>query len=451
MPSLALSGMQVTEARESDDLYVLKVESTEAMQVCPKCGVVGELIRFSKVQQEIRDTPIHGRHVRLLVQRQRYRCKACKATTLQPLYWIHEERRATRRLVQAIERDSLTMPNSHTAHKYGVDDKTIKNILDTLVERVEKEVTFETPEWLGIDEVHVVGRPRAVFTNIGQETLIEMLPDRNKPSIIAYLRTLKASKVKVVTMDMWRPYKDAVREALPHAVIAVDKFHVVRLANYAVEKVRKGYKAGLTAKERRRLRNDRYTLLKRRRDLDVFEAGEIERWSKEFPELIAAYEAKEMFYGIYDADTVQDAKRRYANWLASIPEPLKAKDGPWYELVTAMKNWETEIFAYFQHRLTNAFTESMNRIIRDIDRSGRGYSFPALRAKVIFGQDFRKKGKLASKSKRSRAAFNPDRMAYTTWIPDEPEVAYGADIHRVAEYLEERAKQHTEQVDPKGV
>lgn len=40
-------------------------------------------------------------------------------------------------------------------------------------------------------------------------------------------------------MDMWRPYYDAVKAVLPDAVIVIDKFHVVKMANQAVEKGRK--------------------------------------------------------------------------------------------------------------------------------------------------------------------------------------------------------------------
>ena len=446
-PSLALPNLQVVSAQEANDLYVIKAETTSPLGYCPKCGVLGEMIAFGRLEQEFRDTPVHGKHVRIFLNRRRYRCKACKKTTLEPVSWAHEERRSTKRLVEAIERDALTSPNFHVAHRYGVDEKTIKNILDTLVARLEETTSFETPRWLGIDEVHIVGKPRAVLTNIQQQTLVEMLPDRNKTTILAYLRSLEHHKISVVTMGMWRPYRDAVQEVIPNAVVVVDKFHVVRLANYALEKVRKGYKSGLDAKGRRKLRNDRYTLLKRRKDLTVFEAGTVEQWKKDFPELIAAYESKELFYGIYDAPNAAAGKMRYQKWLAGIPVPLQSKSGPWYELVTAMQNWEVEIMAYFDHPLTNAYTESMNRIIRDIDRGGRGYSFPALRAKSLYGQEFRKRSKSSSASSRSR-----DRIEFMQFPPVlEPELLeFGADIHRVAAYLEGQAKQHEQSNNRKG-
>ncbi len=58
-----------------------------------------------------------------------------------------------------------------------------------------------------------------------------------------------------------------------------------------------------------------------------------------------------------------------------------------------MANWETEVFAYFDHRITNAYTESLNSLIRVMNRLGRGYSFEALRAKMLFTEGLVKERK----------------------------------------------------------
>lgn len=51
-----------------------------------------------------------------------------------------------------------------------------------------------------------------------------------------------------------------------------------------------------------------------------------------------------------------------------------------------MTNWEREIFSYFgpAQRNTNAFTESINRQMRDLNRDTRGMSFEMFRAKTLF-------------------------------------------------------------------
>jgi transposase len=131
------------------------------------------------------------------------------------------------------------------------------------------QTTFETPRWLGIDEVHILKRPRCVITNVEQRTIIDMLPDRSKVAVSQRLFALRDRKdVRLVTMDMSTPYRDAARVVLPQAKIIVDKFHVIRMANDGVERVRKSLREGMSPKERRGLMRDRFILLRRERDLE---------------------------------------------------------------------------------------------------------------------------------------------------------------------------------------
>ena len=58
-------------------------------------------------------------------------------------------------------------------------------------------------------------------------------------------------------------YKEAVNTELPQATVVVDKFHGLRLANAALEAIRKELCSRLTRAQRRWLMHDRFLLLKR--------------------------------------------------------------------------------------------------------------------------------------------------------------------------------------------
>jgi transposase len=113
-----------------------------------------------------------------------------------------------------------------------------------------------------------------------------------------------------------------------------------------------------------------------------------------------AYELKEEFYCIWDTDDPEEGSIRYSQWrhrcIAS-----NSKDA-YKDLVRAVDNWQDEIFNYFDKRLTNAYTESINSIIRQVERMGRGYSFEALRAKMLFNENLHKK----RKPRFNQTAFN---------------------------------------------
>ncbi len=239
------------------------------------------------------DLPTHGKRTGIVVVRKRYRCKECLKTFLEPLGDMDEKRMATRRLVEHIEKQSLKRMFVSISDDIGLDEKTVRNIFRDYVNRLEKTVQFETPKLLGIDEIHII-RPRCVICNIKQRTLIDLLPNRNKDTVIRYLYKLSDREiVRYVCIDMWEPYREAVTAVLPQAIIVVDKFHVQRMANQALDTVRKGVRERLTPRGRRTLMHDRFILLKRYRDLDAHELLVLESWINNFKDLGAAYQLKE--------------------------------------------------------------------------------------------------------------------------------------------------------------
>ncbi len=270
---------------------------------------------------------------------------------------------------------------------------------------------------MGIDEIHLI-KPRCVISNIRNNTIVNMLPNRDKKTVVNYLYNLQGKEeVQYVAMDMWTPYRDAVQAVLPDARIVIDKFHVVRMANDAVEKVRKSLREQLTPKQRRGLMHDRFVLLKRERDLNDKERLLLDGWTKNYPELGAAYRLKEAFYGIYEGSSSPEAAiAAYEAWnKAVVPE---ARDA-FGDLIRAFTNWQPFILNYFEHPVTNAYTESLNSLIRVMNRLGRGYSFEALRAKILFTEGIHKHTLSRPKFERRREPVPELAMA-------EEAAGYGA-------------------------
>ncbi|MBN6189411.1 ISL3 family transposase [Aneurinibacillus sp. BA2021] len=384
-----LTAIEPPQENETDMMF--KVEAIDPPERCPECGF-DKLYKHDSRKQLIMDLPIRLKRVGLQLNRRRYKCRECGSTFWERLISIDEKRSMTKRLVEAVEQASMSKTFVEVAENVGVDEKTVRNIFKDYVAIKEREYQFETPKWLGIDEIHIIRKPRLVLTNVERRTIYDIKPNRNKETVIQRLSEISdRTYIEYVTMDMWRPYKDAVNTVLPHAKVVVDKFHVVKMANSALDSVRKSLRANMTAKERRTLMRERFILLKRKHDLDEREAFLLDTWLGSLPDLKEAYELKEEFYWIYDTDDPYEGIERYNQWkrrcLAS-----NSKDA-YKDLVRAVDNWQGEIFSYFDKRLTNDYTESINSIIRQVERMGRGYSFDALRAKILFNEKLHKKRK----------------------------------------------------------
>jgi transposase len=380
---------EVRRLEEEEHAYELTVALKRRATACLHCGVADQLERFGTQHPLFLDLPIHGKQVALHVVRQRYRCRACGRTFPEPLADMDERHATTKRLASYVQREALRRTFVSVADEVGLAESTVRRIFTEHTQALDEARPLVTPAWLGIDEIHLGGRPRCVLANVQQRTILDLLRDRNRSTVVAFLLGLAdTERVELVAMDMWRPYKEAVNAVLLQSTIVVDKFHVLRLANAALEAIRKEHRSRLTRAQRRRLMHDRFLLLKRRRDLTPQEQWVLESWTLGFPTLAQAYQAKEDFYGMWDLADRQVAKEAYGAWTRQLPRDLEPA---FRELTTAMSNWDTEILAHVDHPITNAYTESLNNLIRLTNRIGRGYSFTAIRAKLLYAETARKR------------------------------------------------------------
>jgi transposase len=172
----------------------------------------------------------------------------------------------------------------------------------------------------------------------------------------------------------WRPLRTApataVAAGLPQARLVVDHFHVIRLANAALDEVRRrtqqtttghrGRRADPLYRIRRRLlaSHDRLDPAAFARMLAWLNAGDPEG------EVGAAYLAKEPLRDTYLAGDALQARRR----LVAFYDHCAHSDVPELErLARTIARWQTPILRWHHTRLTNAATEGLGFGFRNFD------------------------------------------------------------------------------------
>ena len=387
---------------------------------------------------------MHGKRVGLYINTKRFKCRSCIKTFYELLPDIDQKRLMTKRLVDWMGKQAIKRTFASLAQEVGCTEYTVRAVFRDYINELERTVRFDTPKWMGIDEIHLI-KPRGVITNIQNNTVVELLPNRNKETIIKYLSQLKGKEhIQYVAMDMWRPYRDAVEIVLPQARVVIDKFHVVKMANEALERVRKSFRESLSPKQRRGLMHDRFVLLKCESELNDKEILLLSGWLNNYPELALAYRLKEDFFNIYQAKSRHEALARFTQWNKSVTHEVR---DAFADLIKAWSNWQPFILNYFDHPVTNAYTESLNSLIRVMDRLGRGYSFEALRAKILFAEGAFKKRLSKPKFERRRDTDSSENMiALFTGVSSthtnnqqessKTEINFGVDISTLVRMIE---------------
>ena len=98
---------------------------------------------------------------------------------------------------------------------------------------------------------------------------------------------------------------------------------------------------------------------------------------------------KEGFQVLGDHTARPRAEAAFNRWKGKIPAELQTdfKDN-----TSAMINWHEEVFSYFEQHIANAYTESVNRLAKDMNCMGRGYSLEVIRARMLYDGKARKDG-----------------------------------------------------------
>lgn len=155
---------------------------------------------------------------------------------------------------------------------------------------------------------------------------------------------------------------------MPQAKVVVDKFHLIRHVNEALDRVRSRLQGGSRRDKKRDLFWSRYTLLKGVERLTAWERAKLSQLFSVYPELSKAWGLKEGFRRWYrgrDRDQAQATLESLQSTMTSLPE--------FKELQRTLLNWRAEILNYFDYPITNGFVEGKNNRIKTIKRIAYGY------------------------------------------------------------------------------
>ncbi|MCQ3808046.1 MAG: transposase [Acidimicrobiia bacterium] len=168
--------------------------------------------------------------------------------------------------------------------------------------------------------------------------------------------------IRWVALDLSGPYRAAFNKALPHAKQVTDQFHMVKLANKALDEVRRrvqidtlghrGRKDDPLYRARKLLlsASERITANGQVRLRGLLEAGD------PHGEVRNAWHAKEKLRSIYDITNPKVGAETVDQLAADLQEPWLPEEVN--RLGRTLWRWRTEISNWHKPRVTNAATEA---------------------------------------------------------------------------------------------
>jgi transposase len=190
----------------------------------------------------------------------------------------------------------------------------------------------------------------------------------------------RAAKLRAISLDMGHGYAKSARRHAPQAVICIDPYHVVQLANQALDEVRRGYWNELRRigdqQAAKRFKDARWSLLKRPEKLTDTQAATLARLRAAGGEVWRAYELKEAARGIFapglGVDDVEILIDRLLSRLA------RSRLEPFVRFGKTIRKHRDGILAAVRLGINQGRTEALNNKVRLITR--RAYGFHSAKA-----------------------------------------------------------------------
>jgi transposase len=405
---LGLAGVQVTRVEfDEDDAPIVELGTAyDPARRCPVCGFRATSTH-GWVTTRPRDLTVAGRHTDLRWRKQRWLCPeyTCPTVTFTDrIPQVPARARLTERLREAA--GAAVGDGGRTVMQCACDHGVSWPVVNDAVHAHAAAVLpAETPQVtaLGIDETRR-GRKkwRRTADNEGWEVvtdcwhvgfvdltgghgLLGQVEGRNAQVVRAWINANSdawRAGVQYVAIDMCTIFKSAVRETLPDAILVVDRFHVVQLANNTVHEVRR--RMTMKHRKRRGRKGNREWELRNRltRSAAKTKGTYLDPMVEDLRRLpqslgapiLTAWNAKEDLMDLLALTHTNPTRHQVSHRLTRFYTACADSSLPELErLATTVSTWWVQIEAAIRSGVSNAGSEGHNRVIKTVARDAYGF------------------------------------------------------------------------------
>jgi transposase len=398
---LGLDGFRVLEVVETPGEVVIDIESTVELVGCGECGVRAE--SQDRMVVELRDLACFGRPARLVWRKRRWRCAeadcAARTWTETSAHFSSRTVLSRRAGVEACRQVGMNArPVAGLARELGVCWWTV---MDAVVEHgtplVDDPARVGAVATLGVDEtsflaanpehatVYVTG-----LVDLDAHKMIDLVAGNSAADLRRWCAGQSPAwlgAISTVATDLAESYRAGLNPHLAHTTRVADPFHVVRVANRCVDKVRRrvqnetldhrGRKDDPLYRIRKLLLTGTERLNQRGNDRVLLSL----RVGDPHDEVLGAWLAKESVRDIYLTDDPAEAAtlidKAIAGCAADDVEEIRA-------LGHTLVSWRAEILAHHDTGASNGPTEGLNLLVKKVKRCGHGFrTFENYRLRVL--------------------------------------------------------------------
>jgi transposase len=273
---------------------------------------------------------------------------------------------------------SMSMPIAKVSELLKVSSGKIWRMLDNYVNSALSMNDYSEVKVVGMDETSIAKGHDYItlFVDLIKRRTISITRGKGSNTVKYFASDLAvhggdSANIEEVSCDMSPAFIRGVIDNLPNAKITFDKFHVLKIINEAVDKVRRAEAADNPV-----LRGLRYIFLKNNSNLTAKQVTQKRSIETMGLKSWRAMLIREGFQDIYQARTKQDFETLLKRWYFWATH---SKLDPIKQAAKMVKNHWDGIVRWKDSQINNGILEGLNSVLQAAKRKARGYKFDHFR------------------------------------------------------------------------
>jgi transposase len=276
------------------------------------------------------------------------------------------------------------MPMSKVAQTVEESDTRLWRMLFRQVDAAYAEADFSQVCCVGVDEMSVRKGHEyiSVFADLVRKRVLFATEGKDKETWVRFLEAFEKHNghrhsITQASMDMSRAYQSGVLENCRNAQIVFDKFHVIKNAGEAVDKVRRAEVRLGGQGVWESLHKSQWLWRKNPENLTEEEQQRMAKIKDKKLGTAKAYQMRLVLQDIYRSPDATTARHRFEVWCRWVRWVARFYKfnlmASMVKLAQMVKDHLKGILAHWKWGVTNAFMEGLNSVFSATKRKARGY------------------------------------------------------------------------------
>jgi transposase len=374
---LKLKGLFVTDFqfRFREKALNLWVKPHKNGCLCPQCKRRGRIVRTMRNYRVWRDIPICGWSVFFWYHPREIECLR-HGRIQEHIPWADLYARVTYRFEYVMLVYCQLMTQKAAARILHIPKSTLSDMLHRTISRIRDGHRIRGLKTIGIDEIsYCKGHKYAtVVYDLDRSCVVWVGPGKGRETIDKFfaeqLSDYQKRQITWASCDMSKTYIGAIEEHCPNATLVLDRFHIVKALNNAVDEVRKEQWREASIDQRKALKGLRWLLFKHSSNRSKKDSRILNALGKGNRRIHRAWVLKDEFEHFWEYNAPWAAEKFLKRWTTTA---LKSRLEPIRDFVKMLRKHMHRIITFVESKLTNAMAEGLNRIIRIVKNRASGF------------------------------------------------------------------------------